>query len=491
MGRKKKGKRKVYEDYDEYDSCEDEDYEDEGDDEYDYKDNEDLEIEEPVYSQTTSSARSLGRRKKRGKLRSSFVRPDARPSTVRQTSYFMSRKNTQNQRGPHFAMNPNRVPSKYTRQETSIFAAWAKLFVLIFVLAFGTWLAFSLSGGSEARRNSVKENSVPPHDFSKSEEYNEIETPEIVQKTKNVTSSMRMIDNRLFCLASVPFQVNSKEDANLFRQQLEILAPRSYISGGKFKMGDDFAQSSDQKPSHLVSVSSFMMDNSPVTNRQFQLFVDATNHQTTAEQQGWSYVFDLEKKKWIQKEGTYWKNPQGYDSWSDELWDHPVTHVSYEDAMAFCHWCGKKLPTEAQWEYVAHGDRVDYRYTWGSELIPDGRWMGNFWQGWFPDKNTLADGYATTSPVRSYPANPFGLFDLGGNVWEWCHDWYMDSYYHLSASDNPKGPSQGENRVIRGGSFLSAENHEAGYSVAFRSSLPPQTTRSDVGFRCVMDSVQR
>ena len=491
MGRKKKGKQKVYEDYDEYDSYEDEDYDDEYTDEDEYDDEIESEAEESGYSQTASSARSLGRRKKRGKLKSSFVRPDARPSRVRQTSYSTSRKTTQNQRGPHFAMNPNRMPSKYTRQETSIFAAWGKLLVLIFILALGTWLAFSLSGGNEPLQNSVKENPVPRHDFSKSEEYPEVEAPEIVQKAKNVSSNTRIIDNRLFYLTSSPFQLESKEGAKLLRQQLELLAPMSRISSGKFKMGDDFSQSNDQKPAHLVSVSSFVMDASPVTNRQFQLFVDATNHQTTAERQGWSSVFDLEKKQWIQQEGACWKDPQGDDSWNDELWDHPVTHVSYDDALAFCLWCGKKLPTEAQWEYVARGDRVDYRYPWGNELIPDGHWMGNFWQGWFPDKNTLADGFATTSPVRSYPANPFGLFDLGGNVWEWCHDWYTDSYYRLSDSDNPKGPSQGETRVIRGGSFLSAENHEAGYSVAFRSSLPPQTTRSDVGFRCVTDSAQQ
>jgi len=189
----------------------------------------------------------------------------------------------------------------------------------------------------------------------------------------------------------------------------------------------------------------------------------------------------------VKREKASWKSPQGIDSWNDELWDHPVTHVSWEDVMAFCDWCGKKLPTEAQWEYAARGGKVDMIYPWGTQLNPQGQFLANFWQGWFPDENTGADGFLLTSQVGSFPANPFGLYDLGGNVWEWCHDWYDKDYYLLSGVDNPRGPLQGKFRVVRGGSFLSAENRDAGYAVATRSFQPPRAGYQDVGFRCVSD----
>ncbi|MDR2755350.1 MAG: formylglycine-generating enzyme family protein [Planctomycetaceae bacterium] len=305
------------------------------------------------------------------------------------------------------------------------------------------------------------------------------------------------------------------------RSKLDKMAPMITLSGGSFQMGNDSAMERDQKPLHLVRLEPFRMDCHEVTNRQFQLFVQETKYQTTAEQYGWSYVFDFERKVWVRMVGVCWWNPSGKNPHGGAesatviaMYDFPVVHVTWDDAQAFCYWSGKRLPTEAEWEYAAKGGLVDTLYSWGNQHQINGHFMANYWQGWFPNENSVADGFLLLSPVASFPANRYGLYDLGGNVWEWCGDRYRADYYRRSSLDNPLGPSSEEGdtvsitlfrirkengryveeefegtkeipfRVLRGGSFLSAENGDAGYRTAARGYQPQSLSFSDVGFRC-------
>ena len=270
-------------------------------------------------------------------------------------------------------------------------------------------------------------------------------------------------------------------------ESLAKLAPMVSLPGGTFRMGDDRGSLLDQRPAHEVDIAPFQLDMYQVTNRQFQLFVDATHYTTTAEQQGWSYVFDLDAREWVKMNGAFWQKPDGSTPISANLLDHPVTQVSHVDANAFCRWAGKRLPTEAEWEYAARGGLVDNAYPWGEHRLKDGKHMANDWQGWFPRNNTGDDGFELTSPVGSFPANPFGLCDMAGNVWEWCHDLYSSQYYQFSPKANPQGPDQPDpdhiGHVIRGGSFLSADNNGSTTRVAVRSYQPEKAGYQDVGFR--------
>jgi formylglycine-generating enzyme required for sulfatase activity len=305
------------------------------------------------------------------------------------------------------------------------------------------------------------------------------------------------------------------------RSKLDAMAPMLSLSGGSFRMGNDNANERDQKPSHLVRLEPFRIDCYEVTNRQFHLFVQETKYRTTAEQRGWSYVFDFERKVWVRMVGVCWWNPHGKNPHGGAesatvtaMYDFPVVHVTWDDAQAFCYWSGKRLPSEAEWEYAAKGGLVDTLYSWGNQHQINGRFMANYWQGWFPNENSVADGFLLQSPVASFPANRYGLYDLGGNVWEWCGDRYRADYYRRSPLDNPLGasPDEGETvsitlfrvrkengryveeeyegtqnipfRVLRGGSFLSAENSDAGYRTAARGYQPQSLSFSDVGFRC-------
>ena len=306
------------------------------------------------------------------------------------------------------------------------------------------------------------------------------------------------------------------------RASLDTIAPMKTLPGGIFRMGNDTAPERDQRPARQVRLAPFKMDVYPVTNRQFQMFVRETQYETTAERQGWSYIFHPERKTWVRMVGANWRNPSGSNPYAElnsgamtAMLDLPVVHVSWDDALAFCRWAGKRLPTEAEWEYAAKGGFLDTLYPWGNQRQADGKYFGNFWQGRFPDENTGADGFLGLSPVASFPANPYGLFDMGGNVWEWCGDRYAADYYRQSPLENPSGPSaeEGETapvarltlrreagqyasetmggvdtvplRVIRGGSFLSAENTDAGYRTTARGSQPQSLPFQDVGFRCV------
>ncbi|MGL6226018.1 MAG: formylglycine-generating enzyme family protein [Thermoguttaceae bacterium] len=289
---------------------------------------------------------------------------------------------------------------------------------------------------------------------------------------------------------------------------LSQIAPMKRLEGGLFKRGNQLGGNPDQRPAHDVRLSPFEMDIYAVTNRQFRLFVDATGHQTSAERRGWSYIFDYPQKSWVRMPDISWKTPtndpllkQPLDIWL-EL---PVVHVSYHDAVAFSNWAGKRLPTEAEWEYAARSGRLDSPFPWGEQREPKGQFCANYWQGIFPEQNTGADGFLGLSPVGSFPPNDYGLYDIVGNAAQWCSDRFDSRYYEHSPSDNPKGPDESEGelatvqtlldrpdhlervpfRVIRGGSFLSAENTDVGYNVANRSKQPENLSYEDLGFRCV------
>ena len=260
-------------------------------------------------------------------------------------------------------------------------------------------------------------------------------------------------------------------------------------------------------PIHTVELNGFWMDRTPVTNAQFKKFVAATRYITFAEEPKdgtppGSLVFtpptempDLHNYQqwWSYVPGANWRHPEGPDSNLDGRDDYPVVHVSWYDAEKYAEWAGKRLPTEAQFEYAARGGLVQKRYAWGDELKPDGKWMANIWQGRFPIENTKEDGWERASPVKAFPANGFGLHDLSGNVWQWCSDWYRPDYYKDSPSRNPPGPEEGfdpaeeglPKRVQRGGSFLCNDSYCKGYMPGARGKGDPISSSNHVGFRCV------
>ena len=258
-----------------------------------------------------------------------------------------------------------------------------------------------------------------------------------------------------------------------------------YIAGGTFRMGNDLAADPDQRPAHEVTVSSFWMDEHEVTNRQFARFVAETGCVTTAEQRGWSCVFDPAVKEWIECPGAYWRRPGGPESSIRGRENYPVVHVSWYDARAYARWAGKRLPTEAEWEFAARSGLRDAAYPWGREELIDGRYQANYRQHGEPPG---ADGYRQLAPVRSFAASRFGLYDVSGNVWEWCEDWYGRRYYRESPRHDPPGPAEGQLRVQRGGSWLSPENFRPGHQVSSRGKRRPQETHQHVGFRCVRSS---
>jgi len=256
------------------------------------------------------------------------------------------------------------------------------------------------------------------------------------------------------------------------------------IPEGTFRMGNSLSAYADQHPAHDVFVGSFWMDEHEVTNRQFAQFVAQTDYQTTAERRGWSLVFDRKTGEWAKTQGADWRHPGGPETslvGRDEL---PVVHVSWYDARAYARWAGKRLPTEAQWEYASRAGLRDADFPWGHRELIDGRYQANCSQGWFPE-DLAADGFATLAPVKSYRPNRFGLYDTAGNVWEWCEDWYAEDYYRSSPRENPAGPARGRMRVRRGGSWVCAAGDGSGCKVSTRSKCDPDVCYQDVGFRCV------
>lgn len=273
------------------------------------------------------------------------------------------------------------------------------------------------------------------------------------------------------------------------------------LEGGMFFMGaDDPTFPADgEGPVREIELSPFWIDPCAVTNKRFAVFADATGYITEAEGFGWSFVFhaflpdDHPPTRgvagapwWRAVHGADWRHPDGpCSSWRDRP-DHPVVHVSWNDAAAFAAWEGKRLPTEAEWEYAARGGLEGKRYPWGDRLVPGGRWRCNTWQGTFPTNNTAKDGYLGTAPVDAFEPNGYGLFNMTGNVWEWCADWWGTEHV-LTAEGrrDPRGPEVGTGRVIKGGSYLCHESYCNRYRVAARTFNTPDSATGHMGFRLV------
>lgn len=257
------------------------------------------------------------------------------------------------------------------------------------------------------------------------------------------------------------------------------------LPGGTFRMGtedpDGFHQD-HEGPVREVSVEPFAIGAHAVTNERFAEFVDATGYETDAERFGWSYVFarflpkELRRASprleqtpwWCGVTGALWRRPEGPGSDLDGRWGHPVVHVSWHDAAAFCTWAGARLPAEAEWEYAARGGLDQARYPWGDELTPGGEHRCNIWQGRFPVQNTEEDGFTGTAPADAFEPNGFGLYNVAGNVWEWCADWF--------------DPAE-QSRAMRGGSYLCHESYCNRYRVAARTANTPDSSAGNLGFR--------
>ena len=317
-------------------------------------------------------------------------------------------------------------------------------------------------------------------------------------------------------------------------EQISQIPGMVWIPGGIYDMGasdSDRMALSHEKPKHTVKVDGFYMDETEVTNAQFSKFIEATNYITTAERPvDWdlikqqlppgtpkphdslllpgSLLFKKTKESvpnlydfsqwWRWTTGANWKQPEGKGSSIDGKDNHPVVHLSFEDAMAYCNWAGRRLPTEAEWEFAARGGKRDKIYFWG-DLTDKLSSYVNSWEGEFPVDNTQADGFEKSAPVKTYPPNGYGLYEISGNVWEWTSDWFSSQYYQYckenSITNNPKGPKEAFNpnnpyvdeRVIRGGSFLCNASYCASYRVSSRMATDPNTSLEHLGFRTVMD----
>lgn len=302
------------------------------------------------------------------------------------------------------------------------------------------------------------------------------------------------------------------------------------IEGGHFTMGSTAEQArEDEKPLHTVQIDAFWIDVTEVTNAQFKQFVDATGYLTTAEREisleeimsqlppgtpppapellkPFSLVFHAPQEKkqyygvgdwWAMVKGANWQHPQGPDSDLKGRMDYPVVHVSWYDAMAYAKWAGKRLPTEAEWEYAAGSGQVDAKYPWGNEHPDVNKPKANIWQGEFPMENKDQDGFNKLAPVKSFPPTGNGLYDMSGNVWEWCADWFHSEYYAQSVSTNdvknPQGPATSYDpdnptipqKVIRGGSFLCNDSYCSGFRISARMKSSADTGLEHTGFRCV------
>jgi len=260
------------------------------------------------------------------------------------------------------------------------------------------------------------------------------------------------------------------------------------VRGGTFEMGSGDT-AADEAPVHAIEITDFVLDATEVTNREFAAFVQATGHVTSAERDGSAWVYREGADGFRFTRGADWRHPAGPDSSIADAMDHPVVCVSWHDADAYARWAGKRLPTEAEWEYAARAGGGHVR----AALTP-AEWDGakgvvraNVWQGPWPIRNDLLDGFFATAPVASYPPNAVGLFDMVGNAWEWCADWYGADYYAASPRRDPTGPASGERRVARGGSWFCSAGYCGAYSTHFRGASPPDRAFNNVGFRCAAD----
>jgi sulfatase modifying factor 1 len=290
-----------------------------------------------------------------------------------------------------------------------------------------------------------------------------------------------------------------------------------WIPAGTFAMGCDDPNMGDARPWHDVTLAGFWIDRTEVTNAEFARFVEATNYVTSAERAldpknfpgvpieklapaspvftppGVPVPLDNPGQWWRLVPGADWRHPDGPGSDIKGRENHPVVQVSWDDATAYARWAGKRLPTEAEWEYAARGGLIRKEFAWGDEFLPGGHYMANTWQGSVPVDNTLADGFRATAPVASFPANTFGLHDMAGNVWEWCSDWYRRDTYINSPKKNPQGPADSldplepntPKRIQRGGSYLCTDQYCKRYDPGGRGKGDPTSGACHVGFRCV------
>jgi sulfatase modifying factor 1 len=316
-----------------------------------------------------------------------------------------------------------------------------------------------------------------------------------------------------------PSVQNEQSDLHAMRSnkdiplKLNVHAPSSsvdnmvFLEGGEFFMGTDDKEgfpADGEGPVRKVKLKPFYIDACTVSNADFSTFVQATGYKTEAETFGWSFVFHLLVSQqvasqvtqvvqgspwWLNVAGAYWKHPEGADSSIRDRMDHPVVHISWNDAMAYCQWAGKRLPTEAEWEYAARGGLEKKRYPWGDLLKPNNEHRCNIWQGKFPVKNNASDGYISTAPVKSFPPNGFGLYNVAGNVWEWCGDWFSPVFHINGPRENPLGPLSGTAKVMRGGSYLCHKSYCNRYRVAARSANTPDSSTGNLGFRCAADVI--
>ena len=354
-----------------------------------------------------------------------------------------------------------------------------------------------------------------------------IKKEKVVNKTK---------DTKSCCTAAIPnrFGVktksNSKEIKTVTNSNIKIPEGMVWIPGGTFAMGGDNDQArQDEFPKHAVKVSGFYMDVTEVTNAQFAKFVASTGYITTAEKDiNWEELkkqvpLDTEKPNsetlkaaslvfvptdgevslqdysqwWSWTHGADWKHPKGKDSDIVGNENFPVVHISWDDANAYCKWAGKRLPTEAEWEFAARGGLIKNVYSWGNESVNEGKVHCNIFQGNFPYKNEATDGFIGSAPVKSFAPNGYGLYDMAGNVWEWCSDKYNNTYYdsfkNVKVALNPKGALKSYDpdeplvakRVMRGGSFLCNESYCSGYRVSARMKSSADSSMEHLGFRCV------
>ncbi len=275
--------------------------------------------------------------------------------------------------------------------------------------------------------------------------------------------------------------------------------------GATFLMGTDFANGfpgDGEGPVRSVTLRPFSIDRCTVTNQIFRQFVKTTGYRTDAERYGWSFVFwshipparfdELAEARvsaapwWYKVRGAKWNTPEGPGSDIATRENHPVVHVSWNDAVAFTQWSGQRLPTEAEWEYAARGGLEQKLYPWGDKLRPNGEHRCNIWQGEFPERDTGEDGYAGTCPVDAFPPNGYGLYSMTGNTWEWCADWFSEDFHKTADGNNPVGPPTGIDRVTKGGSFLCHKSYCNRYRVAARSRNTPDSSTSNMGFRCAL-----
>lgn len=279
----------------------------------------------------------------------------------------------------------------------------------------------------------------------------------------------------------------------------KFISKMAYINGGEFVMGtnskEGFIQDGEG-PTRNVNVNSFYIDRYAVTNEEFYTFIKETGYKTEAEQYGFSFVFHLfllnnypgriqqvqGTSWWFAVADSNWYQPEGIGSTITNRMDHPVIHVSWNDAKEFSNWAGKRLPTEMEWEYAARGGLNQKKYPWGDDLTPNDEHHCNIWQGSFPEKNTKEDGYVGTAPAVSYPPNGYGLYNTSGNVWEWCEENFETNEINKNGSNNGD-----VSKVMRGGSYLCHHSYCNRYRVAARSSNTSNSSTGNLGFRCARD----